>query len=103
MENPTYKLIKLLPLIKYPLFTEKSYKLHDSGKYTFIVDRSLKKEELKYAFEKIFGIEIKKINTLKLAPKKKRVGRFLGKKSLHKKVILTLKQGYKINNVFEIV
>lgn len=103
MENPTYKLIELLPLIKYPLFTEKSYKLYDSGKYTFIVDRSLKKEELKYFFEKIFGVEIKRINTLKMAPKKKRIGKFLGTKTIYKKVILSLKKGYKINNIFETV
>ena len=64
-------------------------------------DIVLTKEDLKYFFEKIFSIEVKKVNTLKMAPKSKRVGKFLGKKASYKKVILTLKEGYKINNVFE--
>ena len=103
MENFTYNLIDILPLIKYPLFTEKSYKLYDMGKYSFIVDRRLTKKDLKFFFEKIFEVQVLKINTLKMALKKKRVGKFKGIKPQHKKVIITLKRGHKIKEVFEIV
>ena len=45
----------LLNLIKYPSLTEKSINLYGDRQYTFIVDRSLTKTQLKYIIEKIFS------------------------------------------------
>lgn len=100
MENPTINLVHSLRLIKYPLITEKTYKLQDKGKYTFIVDRSLNKQQLKYLLENIFAIKIVKINTLVLPIRKKRIGKFIGKKPNYKKVIITLKKGDVIKDIF---
>lgn len=102
MEYSTNKLIDILPLIKYPLLTEKSYLLLTKNKYSFIVDRKLTKNELKEFFTTIFQVEVKKINTLLMAPKRKRIGKFTGKRPVYKKVIITLKSGYEIKNIFNI-
>ena len=58
MENSTRKLSDLLALIKYPLLTEKSINLYNDRQYTFIVDRSLTKDEIKFVIEKIFNVKI---------------------------------------------
>lgn len=101
MENSRQNLSPFLKLVKYPLLSEKSYKLYDKGQYTFIVDRSLKKNEIKYIFENIFSIKIIHVNTLILPLKKKRIGKFLGRKPIYKKVILSLQKGDNIKNIFD--
>ncbi len=37
-----------------------------------------------------------------MAPKRKRIGKFAGKRPVYKKVIITLKPGYEIKNIFNI-
>ncbi len=52
-------------ILKYPLSTEKSFKLMESeNKLVFIVDRRAKKQEIKDAFEKLFKAKVLNINTL---------------------------------------
>lgn len=102
MESTTYSLAKLLKLIKYPLITEKSYKVKEQNHYTFIGDKNLKKEEIKFLFEKIFNIKIKKINTLILAPKLKRNKKNLGKKAIYKKIIITPVSKDSLSEIFPI-
>lgn len=99
MENHQRSLIDLLPLIKYPAITEKSMSLYGSRFYTFIVDRSLTKSEIKYALEKIFKITILEVKTCILPIKKKRIGRFVGKKSRYKKTYIKLKEGETITEL----
>jgi large subunit ribosomal protein L23 len=101
MEKNKYNLGKILGFIKYPLLTEKSFKLFEKEQYTFLVDKNLKKDEMKYAFEKIFNVKIIAINTLILPPKYQRVGKYLGKKSLYKKVMIKLKKGDIIPDIFD--
>lgn len=74
-------LLKLIRLIKFSLQTKKSFYLEKIKKYTFIVNNKLKKPEIKYIFEKIFNLKIKKIQTINLS-----------KKNLFKKVYITLKK-----------
>ena len=100
MENSTRKLSDLLALIKYPLLTEKSINLYNERQYTFIVDRSLTKTEIKFVIEKIFNVKIINISTCVLPEKTKRVGRFIGTKSVYKKAYIKLKEGDKITDLF---
>ena len=44
----------LLKLIKYPSLTEKSINLYGDRQYTFIVDRTLTKTQIKFVIESIF-------------------------------------------------
>jgi large subunit ribosomal protein L23 len=89
-----------LNLIKYPLSTEKSVNLYRNRQYTFIVARKLTKPQIKYTLEKLFNVHIISMNTCILPDKKRKVGQFLGKKAIHKKVYITLKEGEKIAELF---
>ncbi len=100
MENLTRNLGDLLNLIKYPLLTEKSINLYGDRQYTFIVDRSLTKIEIKYIIEKIFNVNILEINTCILPLKTRRLGKFVGKRSRYKKTYIKLKEGNSITELF---
>jgi large subunit ribosomal protein L23 len=49
------------------------------------------------------NVKVAKLNTLHMALKTKKVGKFSGNKRNYKKIILTLKPDYKLNNIFEAV
>ena len=100
MENNTLNLGNLLNLIKYPSLTEKSIGLYADRQYTFIVDKSLTKIQIKYVIEKIFNVNITNISTLILPFKMRRVGKFIGKRSRYKKVYVKLKKGDTITELF---
>lgn len=102
MEKPLENLADILELIKYPFLTPKSFEAFKKNEYTFLVDRRLTKKDLKLAFEKIFEVKILRINTLILAPKWRRVGKFVGKKTTYKKVIITLRKEDLIPDIFDI-
>jgi large subunit ribosomal protein L23 len=101
MEKIMHNLGDLLNLIKYPSLTEKSINLYGNRQYTFIVDRSLTKIEIKYIIEKIFNVGITGINTCILPIKTRRVGRFIGKKTSYKKAYVKLKEGDTIADLFD--
>jgi large subunit ribosomal protein L23 len=96
MENNMHKLGDLLALIKYPSLTEKSINLYNDRQYTFIVDRSLTKIQIKYIIENIFNVKIISINTCILPIKTRRVGKFVGNRSTYKKAYVKLKEGQTI-------
>jgi large subunit ribosomal protein L23 len=100
MENRIRNLGDLLNLIKYPSLTEKSINLYSDRQYTFIVDKSLTKVEIKYIIEKIFNVNIISVNTCNLPSKKRRLGKFIGKRSQYKKTYIKLKEGDSITDLF---
>jgi large subunit ribosomal protein L23 len=52
-------------IIKYPVATEKCFKLMETeNKIVFIVDRRAKKPEIKKAIEELFNVKVHNINTL---------------------------------------
>ena len=89
----------LLALIKYPSVTEKAINLYNDRQYTFIVDRSLTKTQIKFALEKIFEIQISHVNTYNLPVKTRRVGKSIGKRSTYKKAYVKLKEGQTISDL----
>ena len=88
-------------IIIRPIITEKSNRLmEDYNKYTFEVALDASKPEIKYAVEKLFGVKVKKVNTMIVKPKKKRVWnkfRQYGETKKWKKAIITLEKGHKID------
>jgi large subunit ribosomal protein L23 len=106
MENPTSNLVDLLPLIKYPLINEKSMTLYANQQYTFVVDKSLTKKEIKDIIEKIFTINIVSVNTCMFPKKTKQTvinrgyGKKIGTYSRYKKAYIKLKEGDSISNLF---
>ncbi len=79
-----------------PIITEKSSDLLQENKYTFEVNRDANKIQIKTAVEKMFNVEVEKVTTITIKPKKKRVGRHQGYTSASKKAIVKLKEGQKI-------
>ena len=82
-------------VIKEPVLSEKSYDALADKKYTFKVDVRANKCEIKDAVEKIFGVKVASVNTLRTDGKVKRQGRYEGKTPEVKKAIVTLKKDSK--------
>lgn len=95
-------------IIREPVITEKTMeKVYDRQgneikKYTFKVDANANKVEIKKAVEEIFGVEVESVNTMNVKGKKKRMGRYEGRRASWKKAIVTLKKNSKTIEFFEI-
>lgn len=84
-------------IIKAPIITEKSSGLaQDKNTITFSVDPKANKTQIKQAVEKIFNVKVENVNTINVKPKKKRVGRYIGKTNKVKKAIVKLCEGSSI-------
>jgi large subunit ribosomal protein L23 len=84
-------------IIKAPIITEKSGSLTQSNNtITLSVDVKANKTQIKQAVEKIFNVEVESVNTINQKPKKRRVGRYVGKTNKVKKAIVKLKEGSSI-------
>jgi len=89
--------IHLYDKIYSPVLTEKSTSLSEQNKITFKVPSSANKDNLKKNLEKIFKVNIIKINIInKQARTKLTRGRKV-KVSGYKKAIITLKKGQSID------
>ncbi len=77
-----------------PIVSEKSYGLIDAnGQYTFEVQPTANKTEIKLAIEQVFGVKVAKINTLNRKGKTRRTKFGMGKRKDTKRAIVTLKSG----------
>lgn len=83
-------------IIKAPIITEKSSELAQHNTYVFSVDTKANKTQIKQAIENIFGVKVENVNTINVKPKRKRVGRYVGKTNRVKKAIVKLKEGSSI-------
>ena len=86
-----------LDTIISPNVTEKSTALSDFNKVVFKVDRGASKQSIKKSIEKIFKVNVIKINTINLKGKTKLVRNKKAFKSGYKKAIVTLKKGQSID------
>lgn len=83
-------------IIKAPIITEKSSTLAQNNTYVFSVDVKANKTQIKEAIEKIFNVSVENVNTVNVKPKKKRVGRYVGKTNKVKKAYVKLQEGSSI-------
>lgn len=83
-------------VIKAPIITEKSAALAEENVITFKVDTKANKTQIKQAVETLFDVKVESVNTINVKPKKKRVGRYVGKTNRVKKAIVKLKEGSSI-------
>ena len=91
------KRLNLLDTIISPTITEKATSLSEFNKTVFRVHKGASKNSIKKSIEKIFKVNVIKINTINLRGKTKLVR---GKKSSrpgYKKAIVTLKKGQSID------
>ena len=75
-----------------PLFTEKSARILENNQYTFDVDTSLSKTEIRELVEKTFQVKVLSLNTHRPPRKKRRLGQYLGVRPQVKRVIFTLRK-----------
>ena len=84
-------------VIRRPIITERATQLQESeNKYVFEVDRAANKIEIKRAVEKLFEVDVVKVNTTGVHGKVKRLGRFVGRRPDWKKAVVTLAGGQSI-------
>ena len=86
-----------LDTIISPNITEKSTSLSTFNKIVFKVDKGANKESIKRSVEKIFKVNVVKINTINIKGKTKLVRNKKSFKSGYKKAIITLKKGQSID------
>jgi large subunit ribosomal protein L23 len=87
----------LLDIIISPSITEKATYLSEQNKIVFKVNKKAKKDSIKRSIEKIFKVNVIKINTINLKGKTKIVKGKKCKKPDIKKAIITLKKGQSID------
>ena len=85
-------------VLKRPVLTEKTLLLQQTeNKYTFDVELTASKPEIKDAVEKMFNVKVERVNVMNVAAKTKRLGKYVGKTNKRRKAIVTLKEGYSID------
>jgi large subunit ribosomal protein L23 len=83
-------------IIIRPLITEKNTNLMPMGKYSFQVDRSANKLQIKAAVEEIFNVRVTKVHTMNVRGKQRRRGMSYGYSADWKKAVVTLAEGDRI-------
>ena len=86
-----------LDVIISPNITEKATSLSEFNKIVFKVDKNANKNSIKKSIEKIFKVNVIKINTINLKGKTKLVRNKKSFKPGYKKAIVTLKKGQTID------
>ena len=80
-----------------PVISEKSYRLADDGKYTFIVAPDANKTQIRQAVEAIFNVKVTGVNTLNRPGKRRRTRHGWGKRPDTKRAIVGLAAGERID------
>ena len=88
---------KFYDLIKKPIITEKGTLLSNNSQIVFSIPMNANKTIIKQAVEKLFGVNVKKINIIISKGKTKRFKGKKGKRKNEKKAIISLEEGQKID------
>ena len=91
------KKFNYLDTIISPNVTEKSTSLSEFNKVVFKVHQGASKSAIKRSIEKIFKVNVIKVNTINLKGKTKMVRNKKAFKPGYKKAIITLKKGQSID------
>lgn len=91
--------MEISQVIRKPLITEKSTLIQEQGKYVFEIAKKANKVLVKEAVEKIFDVEVSKVNICWSRGSKKRFGPRAKLTPDIKKAIVTLKAGERIQLV----
>jgi large subunit ribosomal protein L23 len=86
-----------MSIIKKPIVTEKATSLNEKGQYAFEVERTANKVEIKKEIEKLYGVTVVGISTIRSQGKLKsrftKTGAVTGRRASSKKAIVTVKEG----------
>jgi len=88
-------------IVRRPRVTEKGLKMVDHHRaYPFEVAEGANKVEVRRAVEALFNVKVESVRTQNYAGKLKRVGRWYGRRPAWKKAIVTLREGYAIEDFY---
>ncbi|MEJ2618791.1 MAG: 50S ribosomal protein L23 [Candidatus Thiodiazotropha sp.] len=89
---------RLMKVLLSPLVSEKSSIVADANdQYTFRVTKDATKREIAKAVEKLFEVEVERVQVVNVKGKQKRFGAINGKRSDWKKAYVRLKAGSEID------
>jgi large subunit ribosomal protein L23 len=94
--TPRKKAGEIYRILKEPHVSEKATYLSDQGKYTFKIFPQANKIQIKRAITNLYGVRVKDVKIINIKPKKRMLRGIEGTKGGHKKAIVTLEQGEKI-------
>lgn len=85
-------------IIVRPIITEKTMRFMDENNVvTFEVKKGTNKVQIKQAVEKIFSVDVDKVNVVNVKPKEKRMGKYVGKTKAVRKAYVKLAEGQEID------
>ena len=87
-------------VLRRPIITEKGTLMAENNQYAFEVAMDANKVMVKEAVEKRFGVNVLKVNVMRMPGKTRRFGRRVSTTPSWKKAIVTLAEGQTIE-VFE--
>ncbi len=90
IDNPRDVLVR-------PVISEKSYRLADDGKYTFIVAPGSNKTQIRQAVEAVFRVKVTGVNTINRQGKRRRTRYGWGRRAATKRAIVSLAAGERID------
>lgn len=86
-------------IVKSVVISEKSTVDIESSKFTFLVDISTNKVEIKHYFKKEFDVDVLSVNISNLKPKTKRKGKKIYKTSARKKAFVTIDKSNNLDKI----
>lgn len=89
--------LSVFDVLRAPLVTEKSTLAAEKNQYGFRVDLNATKQDIKVAVERLYKVNVEKVNTILLKGKVKRFKGRIGKRNDTKKAIVRIAEGQKID------
>lgn len=86
-------------LIIAPVLSEKALSGIGDSRYVFFVRPGSNRVAVRKAVEEVFGVNVVKVNLLKVRGKYKTMGRFTGKTADRLKAVVTLRAGQRIEQL----
>ena len=71
----------------------------EKGRYVLVVAIDANKHQVRAAVEELFHVHVKDVNIMRVKGKRKRLGRFEGKRSDWKKAVVRLAKGERIEEL----
>lgn len=93
---------KLIPgkiILKRPYVSERASALLGLNQYVFEIYDNSNKKEVKKLVESLYDVKVKKVRVIKRPGKIRNIGRHSGFKPGFKKAVISLEEGYSINQV----
>lgn len=82
-----------------PVLSEKAVGEIESGKYAFFVHPDASRTQVKDAVERVFNVNVLKVNVSNVRGKTKRLGKYAGRTAARKKALVTLAAGQRIQQL----